>query len=349
MNHLHVPAKQLVGLTLDGGWKVTDLVPRPPKATGGSFSVSYHVVHNDGRKAFLKALDYSVALQAQDTTTALQSMTAAYNYERNLCKRCKDKKLSRVVQIIAAGKVLVDANNPIGKVDYLIFERASGDIRSQLDAMGKFDLAWCLRSLHQIVVGLQQLHGISVAHQDLKPSNVLQFADNGSKIGDLGSSSCRDMQAPRDRFRIAGAIPYAPPELLYNDVPNDWSARRFGCDAYLLGSMIAFLFAKSPITALIEANMSPQHHWSIWTGSYDYILPYVREAMERGLKQFALSVPKELSEDLCSIVRQLCDPDPKLRGHPLNRLGYQNKYSLHRYVSHLNRLARKAELGLIGA
>ena len=45
--------------------------------------------------------------------------------------------------------------------------------------------------MHHIATGLFQLHSAAVAHQDLKPSNVLVFDHSISKVADLGSASVK--------------------------------------------------------------------------------------------------------------------------------------------------------------
>ncbi len=54
-------------------------------------------------------------------------------------------------------------------------------------------------------------------------------------------------------------------------------------------------------------------------------------------------MPIEIRLQIMTMIRQLCDPDPELRGHPRNRAV---PYELQRYVTELDVLARKAELKL---
>jgi serine/threonine protein kinase len=242
---------------------------------------------------------------------------------------------------------MVDPRNPATVVQYLIFELASGDVRSQLDAADQFDTAWALRSLHQIANGLKQLHGLGIAHQDLKPSNVLSFPDDGSKIADLGRSACKELTSPYDDHKVAGDRSYAPPELLYGHIDGDWTRRRIGCDAYLLGSMVVFLFHRVAMTTLILDNMERSHHWRAWDGTFEEVLPYLRDAFGYALRDIGPAFPPYLRDELTCIARELCEPDPRLRGHPANRTTRQNQYSLERYVSRFNLLASKVELGLL--
>lgn len=142
------PAEKLEGLTLASGWRVTGRVAELPGGTGGNFSRQY-TVEKGGKRAFLKALDYSQAEQIAsqtgvDQVVALQSLVGAYNFERNLLYDCKKKRMDRVVVALEDGNVKVDTGI-FGTVFYLIFEAADGDIRRHLAATGKVEQAWVLR------------------------------------------------------------------------------------------------------------------------------------------------------------------------------------------------------------
>ncbi|MBB4383256.1 hypothetical protein [Bradyrhizobium sp. SBR1B] len=95
-------AEQLVGMTLDGGWKVVNKIAHVP-SSGGMFSVPYVVADKDGKEHFLKALDFSDAFNAPDPARALQNLTSAYNHERDVLEHCRDRRLSRVVLAVTHG------------------------------------------------------------------------------------------------------------------------------------------------------------------------------------------------------------------------------------------------------
>ena len=233
-------------------------------------------------------------------------------------------------------------------MNYLIFEPADGDVRNHLGLAAKVEIAWILRSLHHIATGLHQLHGSDIAHQDIKPSNILVFEQTISKVSDLGSASVKGVACPRDRARFAGDRTYAPPELLYGYQDPEWNRRRQACDIYHLGSMVVFFFCGIGITALILKNMPNDHLYQVWAGTYSQILPEIRNAFGIALQEFATNVPGDrLRSALRDAVSQLCDPDPLLRGHPRNRIGVSNQYSLERYVALFNLLAQRAEIGIL--
>lgn len=207
------PAEQLVGLTLDNGWKVTGFATRKPNATGGHFSHGYIAEDANGRKGFLKAMDYTEALLNPNTAQVLAAMTNAYLFEKNLCNRCAH--LSRIVRAVDSGSIHVNPTDPFTKVEYLIFELATGDVRAHLDMQARLDVVFVMRTLHHVATALEQLHRTDIAHQDLKPSNVLVFNETeGSKICDLGRAWDRNMPAPHDTCPVAGDRTYAPPEFV---------------------------------------------------------------------------------------------------------------------------------------
>jgi serine/threonine protein kinase len=49
-------------------------------------------------------------------------------------------------------------------------------------------LTWrsCCVGCHHVATGLQQLHFSEIAHQDVKPANILVTENQTAKIGDMG-------------------------------------------------------------------------------------------------------------------------------------------------------------------
>lgn len=348
------PAEQLKGLVLVNGWRVKKKHTPSTGATGGTFSVGYVVEGPSGERGFLKAFDFFSRISDwADPARELPPLLDAYNFERDLLALCNGKRLKRVVRALDSGAVTVSTDPQLGAVcvvQYLIFELAEGDVRKQLDFTNRFDLAWATRALHHIAGGLNQLHRLGAVHQDLKPSNVLMFEKRTSnKISDLGRAAVRGQSSPHYDQSPAGDPEYAPPEYWYGEQPADWHSRRAGCDAYLLGSMIVFFFSQTSMTALLKAFLEPQFRPDSWGDSYPQLLPHLYHAFEQALDAFSKQVPPQLRSEIVEMVRQLCDPDPSNRGHPLDRRMLGNKSSLERYVSKFDLLASKLETGMLRA
>jgi serine/threonine protein kinase len=340
-------AEALEGVALPHGWAVIVKVTPLATATGGMFSVGYVVRHEDGREGFLKVLDYSAALLSPDVPRALQAMTEAYNHERDLLLRCRAGRMDRIATPIGYGEVDVGKEfGLLSRVNYLIFQRADGDVRWRMDLDGGFEVAWRLRTLHHVATGLQQLHSHQIAHQDVKPSNILMYSGGAeSKVADLGTASLVGHQGPFDDFPVAGDPTYAPVELLYRQVDPDWRRRRFGCDLYLLGGMAVFMFSRVVVTAAILDRLHPGHRPDAWGGDYAGVLPHIRQSWDQVIGDFekaTTGLTTVVGYSLGAIVRQLTDPDPALRGDPRGRRPNGNPCNLERYVSFFNLMAGRA-------
>jgi eukaryotic-like serine/threonine-protein kinase len=343
-------AEMLEGTQLNNGWLVTIKIPQAANSTGGNFSVPYIAERVEGKntkRAFLKALNFRRLAAAPDFSRAVQQHTTAFNFERDTLHLCKEKGLRRIARLLDAGEYR--PNNCPLPVCYIIFELAEGgDARKQIAKLGAVDLAWTLRSLHSLSVGLRELHTHGIAHQDLKPSNVLFFEAFGAKLADLGCADTEQQPSasPRGGLGVAGDPSYAPPELLYNEVSLDWKVRRLGCDLYLLGSLVAFFFTGgASMTALWQSLLHPSHSFLNWTQDYRSALPYIRDAFERALLDVSVSIPESVRNDIVEIIHYLCEPDPRRRGHPKDLDGHQ--FNLERVISSFNLLATKAEFELV--
>ena len=312
------PAEALKGLDLDGGWHVDERVERSTKGTGGYSSISYFAGNKEGGKGFLKALDFSSAMQAEDLSHSLYELTSAYEHERNLLHQCKDKRLRHVVVPLADGTAKVsDIFKPLDRVPYLIFPMAEGDIRDEVERWKtfekKFDLAWALRSLHHSAIGLQELHGMHIAHQDVKPSNVLVFRTEGSKLTDLGSASQVGNPSRSDKMIVPGDVSYAIPEQWYGWSQSPDFSNRYLVDLFRLGSLIFFFFTDCSAMDAIQLKLSEKYGKEFVRSDFISDLPYMQKASEEALNDLRTLVEKialDLTDEIVMIAQQLCEPDP---------------------------------------
>lgn len=355
-----VAAASLEGIELPGGWRVIRLLRNHDQQhgtgilSGCNFSFGYEVENADGQMAFLKALDYRRAFREPNTPDALAAMATRYIFERELLfKLCREHRLSRVVRVLeAAGVDIAGRLFAYPHVDYLIFEMADGDIRSFLSLAEGIDDAWRFKCLRDVASALAQIHGVDVAHQDPKPSNIMHFKTTGiSKIGDFGSATGQNHPHPNlNDFIVFGDPHYSPPELLYGFRSSEWGEGRLAVDLYLLGNLIFFLFGYGNATAdlidRLHIGMRPRSCQGGWHGDFKTVLPHLDHAFNVMITEFNSHMSKrlgpEIATSLTDLAQQLCRPNPAHRGHRLNRASRQNPYGLERFVSEFDLLANKA-------
>lgn len=366
------PAESLTGLVLNSQWKVIEYLPSPPAGSGGWFSRGYLVESVvSGERGFLKALDFAKMFQNANPLAIVQAETQQAVFEKALLEACARRRMPNVVKCLATGTVTPPGFRPTESVHYFIFERADADARQRIFRRNDFDLGWAATVLQHAALGLGQLHGEGIAHQDLKLSNVLLFGRAFAKLGDLGSATARDLNwlaqhgsSREERFAIAsgpagdseliaGDVTYAPPELIYHATPSGWDERRRGCDAYLLGSLIFAFMTGIGMTAAVQNYLADAHKAEQWGGKFSEVLPYLRHAFNRTLEDLGLALrgyEPNARHEIVSIVRELCTQDPAERGDPKERLRLASgskgadPYSLQRYVSRLAKVVALAKL-----
>lgn len=337
------PADKLVGLTLLGEWEVVDRVRRNIVRSGEPRTSCYRAQNAKGEQAFVKAFDFWHEDVAGDPMS-LERMVREFNHEHNVHVMCKDKRLARVTRIYDAGKVLVDGY----AVHFLVCEYAPQSLGEALPPGDETVPAWQrFDALRRVAAGLVQLHGVDIAHQDIKPSNAVAYDCGNVKVTDLGSSSCRSLPpAPHDDFTLCGQPNYAPYELLYDHVGN-WMQRRIGCDMFLMGNLAYTSFAGHSITNVVLGSIAEELRHTSRTADFQLALPYLIEMHNENVPLFLReTVPAVVLDDLTRLILSMCHPDPTQRGAGLNGKNAAVQYSLQRCVTLFDLMARKCRLRL---
>lgn len=351
IDHVYA-ARELQGKTLSSGWKVLKKIDFPGESIDkptDDLSV-YYEVEKDGCCCFMKAIDFSqymsVRVEGQKTTELLKQMIDDFNYERDLSIHCQKKKVTKVAFVIESGEEEVEGYL-IGVVPYLIFEKADSDVRAVLAYSKKLDLAWKMKSLHDVAVGVQQLHKAGVSHQNLKPSNVLLFKGD-SKIGDLGKALCPELNDMHYDVEFKGDFSYEPPELLYGYPMQNWERRSYLADCYVLGGLIVFYLLGVTMNGVLFRHLPEQFHPATYAIPFNAVEGYLMEAYEKAISDISMSLKDNpLRERIVNMIKYLCIPDPERRGHPKTIKSVDSNYNLERFISELNYLNRKAELELL--
>lgn len=350
---LGTPAENMIGIELNDGWVVEEKIEKEEGIdSGGNFSVCYIVKNKASNiRAFLKVIDYAKILGTKTIQTADQMYlaTSAYIYEREILKKCVNKKLDKIIKAYTFGEYN-DSTNLYNKISYIIFELADYDVRKFLFQLELLDYAWVIRSLHSITIGIKQLHTNKIAHQDLKPSNILIFLNEGTKIGDMGRTCSfgEDIISPFNKDPFPGDYTYAPFDILYNYIDNEGLRQKYGTDLFMLGSLILFYISNINMAASVRLKIRHEHSWGVWNGTYHEIIPYLRNAIIEVVEEFKnnISVKDEkFKEELAGFIIKLCEPDLEKRGYLRNK-PWGSQFDLEYLVSRLDYYASQFEYGI---
>lgn len=341
----------LEGMVLTDGWTIGTYRGKPADNSGGFFSEGYDCKQSTGASAFLKVLDLSRTIDESNFVASLNRLTDAFLCEKELLEKCKG--MDRVVKAIATGEIReVQGQKLRIPAPYIIFERADGTVRQAVNASSPPSHAWALRVLQQVATGIRQLHRVQIAHQDLKLSNVLHFAQQSvHKVSDLGRSVAQDRPVHYDQEVWPGDWTVAPPEVMFGFQLAEFNVRRLAADLYLLAGFACTLFTGVSLNALFYRNLPLEFHppriGGPYTGTFENVKPHLYQAFLSALDAVKTSIPSDAPyrEDITRFIGEWGTPDPRDRGHPVTRAYNQrsgNIFELELYLSPLATLEKRA-------
>jgi eukaryotic-like serine/threonine-protein kinase len=140
-------------------------------------------------------------------------------------------------------------------------------------------------------------------------------------------------------------VTYYPPEQIYSSHHPDFVVRRVGCDLYMLGNLIAFLFTGVNVTAAIFARLDSMFRPENWRGTYNQVLPHIQRAFNDAVIDLAPQIDVLVRGDIKKLILELCNPDIALRGHPKG-IGKFSQYSLERYKAFTDLLLKRTSVSI---
>lgn len=343
------PKHQLLGVTLASGWRLDEVLAATAGSSGGTFGVGYRASRGT-EEAFVKAIDFWDALNAADPIAELGKLSKIALFERDVLEHCKANGMNRVLQFIGHEYVSVgEKSNPMNRVSCLIMEAGETDLRRLVVANGPANCAWNLQVIRDVSMAVAQLHRSEISHQDLKPSNVIEFGDvlpggkPDMKVGDLGRVVRKGAAGPFDSMPWPGDLRYSPPERWYGYVPPDWCDAREASDAYMLGSLLFYLFTGTPLQVVIMNAIPSAFRPGVWTGRYDQDLkPVLVSAHDEVLDtHLRPTLMPEVADDVLAIAKGLTDPVPESRGDNRARRQIGRPVGIDRIQQRISALAAK--------
>lgn len=311
------PKHQLVGITLSSGWKIVHKFEPSENSTGGNFGVGYRATRGDDI-AFVKAVDFVGAMSDADPILKLQQLTSESIFERDVLEYCAQRGMSKVLKYIDHEYVLPPGfTNPFERVSCLVMEAGSTDLRNLLSDKGLSNCSWNLKVISDVSEAITQLHKGGIAHQDVKPSNIIkENSSDNMKIGDLGRVVRKDQAGPFDGWAWPGDRRYWPPEGWYQYRLPDWNDAREAMDAYMLGSLIFFLYTGVSLQSQVSQYI-PEKFWpGNWQGGFDStLIPVLIDAHYQCInRHLRPAFDESIADTMVEVTIALVHPDPRVRG-----------------------------------
>jgi serine/threonine protein kinase len=317
------PKHQLLNKTLSTGWTLVEKLDMGKGLSGGNFGIGYRATMGE-RTAFVKAVDFVTAMNEPDPILKMQELTNEALFEREVLEFCAAKGMTKVIHYIGHEYYpsSVPGIDPLSRVSCLIMEAGEKDLRRLIHSSGLSTCAWNMQVLRDVSQALAQLHGGSIAHGDIKPSNIIatNTATTEVKVGDLGRVIRGDKQGPFDTLRWPGDRNYMPPEMWYGNIPGalsaGWNNTRESPDAYTLGSLLVYLFTGASLQSLVINELPEPYKPGKWTGNYDdNLIAVLIDAHFKVLnKQLLPKVDHEMADGIMKIAKDLTHPNPVKRG-----------------------------------
>lgn len=335
-------AKELVGFTIAERWELKRLLHEKPPESGGNFGTGY-VAYDLKEKVerFVKVVDFRARLANISQLTAMLQIA---QFEVEMHRHCA--RLSRVVRMIDHGQLFfVSSAGQEYSLLCLVLERGEGDIKSHVDFLPDRSPYWKLWVLRDVALAVTQIERANLAHNDIKPSNVIRFESKGPnhniKLGDIGRAVTKQGTGPFDSLEWAGDPRHRPIETLYGLKETEFQNRHTAADAYMLGNLMSFLFAGVSLTERVVNSIPEEYRPGNYTGEYQKLLDIIRHAWTAIVQgQIAPTFPPELRNELTAILSSLTEPDPRVRGDLRARRG--GMVGMDRIYAKLERLAHRA-------
>ncbi|MER6122377.1 serine/threonine-protein kinase [Streptomyces sp. NPDC001795] len=201
--------------------------------------------------------------------------------------------------------------NRHGDMPFIVMELVAGEPLSAHVGRGRhLTLEQTVRWTQEICKGLTDIHGQGVAHQDIKPANVLLDGADGVKIVDFGIARFTDATAS---YKVRGTLQYMSPEQFRGERVTP------ATDLYALGCVLyEMLTGATPFAQCVTLEAITNAHCTRAPRPLADSRPGVPVAIEELVRRLLEKTPGARPPDARAVVRQIRELEavPQGEGEP---------------------------------
>ncbi|XP_019875541.1 testis-specific serine/threonine-protein kinase 2 [Aethina tumida] len=200
---------------------------------------------------------------------------------KDFIERFLPRELGIICNIKHPHIVTVHKVYEIANIIYIFMDFCqNGDLLEYIRKNGNFSEKTSKELFRQVAGAVDYLHGLDLAHRDLKCENIMLMADNRVKLGDFGfARHCKTAHGEEIMSKtFCGSSAYAAPEIIQalEYEPKKYDMWAMGCILYIM-TCASMPFDDSNIKKMIKLQLSRHIHaviakWETRTEALKYLL-----------------------------------------------------------------------------
>ncbi len=198
-----------IGRKLDGRYEITELI-----GVGGMADV-------------YKATDI-----VEDRTVAVKILKTEFASNEEFVRRFRNE--SKAIAVLSHPNIVKIFDVGFSeKIQFIVMEYIDGiTLKEFMEQQGVIKWKDCVHFIIQILRALQHAHDRGIVHRDIKPQNIMLFADGTIKVMDFGIARFAREEGKTISDKAIGSVHYISPEQARGDVTDEKS------DIYSVGVMM---------------------------------------------------------------------------------------------------------------
>ncbi len=240
-----------IGKKLDGRYEITELI-----GVGGMADV-------------YKAIDVM-----ENRVVAVKILKDEFSHNEEFLRRFRNE--SKAIAVLSHPNIVkIYDVGFTDEIQFIVMEYIDGiTLKEFIEQQGVLRWKDALHFVTQILRALQHAHDKGIVHRDIKPQNIMLFADGTIKVMDFGIARFSRVDGKTISDKTIGSVHYISPEQARGDMTDERS------DIYSVGVMLyEMLTGRKPFDGENPVAIALKHMQETAVPPRD-IMPSIPEALE---------------------------------------------------------------------